>query len=212
MKNLLYTKKMEINGFDIYERIVQMIELRGFKQKEFLTSLGITRQNLARWKTGSLPSIDILYEIKQKLDVSIDWLLTGKNEQDGNEPAAQYKIVNRIDDRLENITHHRRWERDINFYNCIQDIVAPYELQDWLNGRQNIDVSKLRKIADRLGESVQYLITGSRISKAEYTNYYGPRESEDANFYRTFSCLNQDAKENIKHITSLYFKEQIEKK
>ena len=74
--------KEAINGYDIYERIVQMLAMRGLKQKDFLSSLGITRQNLARWKSGSLPSVDVLYEIKEKLQVSIDWLLTGKNEID----------------------------------------------------------------------------------------------------------------------------------
>ena len=203
---------MAINGYDIYERILQMLDMRGLKQKDFLSSLGLTRQNLARWKSGSLPSVDVLYEIKEKLQVSIDWLLTGKNEQDSTDPTSQYQIVNRIDDCLEHITGYKRWEDNIKFYNCIQDIVHPQELADWLYGRQVIDVSKIAKIADRLGESVQYLITGSKISKAEYSNYYGQKESEDADFYRTFSCLNQEAKDNIKHMASLYFKEQIEKK
>lgn len=200
---------MDINGTDIYNRIIQMLELRGIKNSEFYDKIGITRQNLSKWKAGSLPSVDVLYLIKEELHVSLDWLLTGKNEQDGLNPTEPYRIVDRIDGKLKEVTGLQDSNMS-GFYDSIKDIVKPYELIDWVEGRQNIDITKIAKIADRLGESVQYLITGTHISKAEYTEkYFGDRESEDANFYRTFSCLSIDKKETLKHIALLYFNEQI---
>ena len=205
----MYTKCMEINGTDIYKRIIQMIELRGIKTNDFYDKIGITRQNLSKWKAGSLPSADVLFLIKEELNVSLDWLLTGINEQDTLSPTEPYRIVDRIEDLLKKDSKlEGRWMP--GFYERIKDIVKPYELNDWRDHRQNIDITKITKIADRLGESVQYLITGAHISKAEYTEkYFGNKESEDANFYRTFSCLGKDKKEVLKHIATLYFNEQI---
>lgn len=201
---------MNISGTAIYNRIIQMLEVRGIKPNDFYKKTGITRQNLSKWKAGSLPSIDVLYAIKETLEISIEWLLTGERYQEGIDPTAPNKIVDRIDDSIKRSKQFQgNWET--GFYDCIKDIVKPYELNDWVQGFQNIDISKIKQIADRLGESVQYLITGSKISKAEYTNYYGNRESEDAGFYRIFSCLSIENKETLKHMAKLYFNEQINK-
>ncbi len=202
---------MDINGKGIYERIIEAIKIRGIKNIDLYKKLGITRQHLARWKNGSLPSIDILYAIKEELNVSLDWLITGKNEQDATDPAAPFQIVNRIDYYLEDKTKHKKWEE--NFYSSIAEIVKPYELEDWLNSRQVLDISKVVKIADKLGASVQYFITGSQISKSEYTEkYFGQRETEDANFYREFSCLDNERRKEAKHIINMLFNEQYGKK
>ena len=208
---MMYTKCMEINGTDIYKRIIQMIELRGIKTNDFYNKIGITRQNLSKWKAGSLPSADVLYSIKEELNVSLDWLLTGKNEQDALSPTEPYRIVDRIEALLkENSKLDGPWVP--GFYECIKDIVKPYELNDWIEHRQNVDITKIAKIADRLGESVQYIVTGSHISKAEYTEkYFGNKETEEANFYRTFSCLSKENKDTLKHLAELYFNEQIGK-
>ena len=203
---------MEINGPDIYQRIIKMLEIRGIKNNDFYYKIGITRQNLSKWKAGSLPSVDVLYLIKEELNVSLDWLLTGKNDQDALSPTEPYRIVDRIDAILKERTKLQGpWMS--GFYDCIKDIVEPYELIDWIEHRQDIDITKIAKIADRLGESVQYLITGSQISKAEYTEkYFGNKENEDADYYRTVSCLSIENKQVLKHIASLFFKEQIEQK
>lgn len=211
--NFVYNTYMVINGRDIYQRIVDMFELRNINKNEFYKKLGISRQHLAKWKAGSLPSVEILYAIKEELHVSLDWLLTGINNQDATDPAAPYKIVNRIDNYIEEKTGHKVWEENIDFYSSIKHIVHKQELSDWLYGRQQIDISKVVKIADILGESVQYFITGSYISSAEYTEKYsGQKESEEAEFYKEYSCLNPDNKETIKHMTNLLFHEQLEKK
>ena len=202
---------MNISGTAIYDRIVKMLEIRNVKANDFYKKVGITRQNLSKWKAGSLPSIDVLYSIKETLDVSLEWLLTGENNQDGLDPTASYRIVDRIDDTIKRTKKFQgNWEA--GFYDCIKDIVKPYELNDWVQGYNRIDISKVKQIADRLGESVQYIVTGSHISKAEYTEkYFGNKETEEANFYRTFSCLSKENKDTLKHLAELYFNEQIGK-
>jgi transcriptional regulator with XRE-family HTH domain len=55
-------------------------ELRGFDttQEEFADRLGISQSQLSKYERGvAAPPADILLRIKEKLRVSIDWLLTG---------------------------------------------------------------------------------------------------------------------------------------
>ena len=153
-----------------------------------------------------------MYKIKEELNISLDWLLTGKNEQDTTDPSAPFQIYKRIEDCLERKTNHKVWENDFDIFNDIEDIVHKQELSDWLYGRQNVNLSKVVKIANKLGESVQFLITGSYISKDEYTRkYIGSKETEDSDFYKQFSNLNPSNKETIKHMTGLLFNEQHNK-
>ena len=69
----------EVNGFEIYQRIELLIHKRSTVKKDFYKDVGITRQNLARWKSGSLPSADVIIKISEFFHVSTYWLLTGKD-------------------------------------------------------------------------------------------------------------------------------------
>jgi transcriptional regulator with XRE-family HTH domain len=57
-------------------------ELRGFDttQEEFANQLGISQSQLSKYERGvAAPPADVLLRIKEKLRVSIDWLLTGND-------------------------------------------------------------------------------------------------------------------------------------
>jgi transcriptional regulator with XRE-family HTH domain len=57
-------------------------ELRGFEmtQEEFANQLGISQSQLSKYERGvGAPTADVLLRIKEKLQVSIDWLLTGSD-------------------------------------------------------------------------------------------------------------------------------------
>lgn len=197
---------MEINGSDIYNRIVEIIQERKIKTSDFYNKIGITRQNFSKWKSGSIPSFDVLYLIKEELNVSWDWLLNGTSEQDTTDIAAPFKIVNRIDDLIEKKTNKKKYEA--NFHDCIKDIISENELSGWFTGRQNIDISKLSKIADKIETSVQYLITGYDISIAQAKSKRpGDEDSEYQNFYQIFSQLDEKSKNIIKDIAGLYYKD-----
>jgi transcriptional regulator with XRE-family HTH domain len=56
-------------------------ELRGFDltQGELAKELGISQSQLSKYERGVVaPPADILFFIKQRFQVSIDWLLTGE--------------------------------------------------------------------------------------------------------------------------------------
>ncbi|GIP54112.1 helix-turn-helix transcriptional regulator [Paenibacillus sp. Marseille-P2973] len=63
----------------IYDRIELLIKTKGLMKKEFCLELGISTGNLGDWKRGkSTPSTNKLIEISAYFDVSLDWLLTGR--------------------------------------------------------------------------------------------------------------------------------------
>lgn len=77
----------------IYDRIEWLIKTKGLTKKDFCLELGISTGNLGDWKRGkSTPSTNKLIEIAAYFDVSLDWLLTGKERQAGqvNERKETY--------------------------------------------------------------------------------------------------------------------------
>lgn len=66
----------------IYERIELLIKNAGMTKKAFCLELGISTGNLGDWKRGkSTPSTNKLIEIAAFFNVSLDWLMTGREKQ-----------------------------------------------------------------------------------------------------------------------------------
>jgi transcriptional regulator with XRE-family HTH domain len=56
--------------------------MRGMTKKLFCEQLGISTGNLGDWKRGkSTPSTNKLVEISSFFDVSLDWLILGKEQE-----------------------------------------------------------------------------------------------------------------------------------
>ena len=59
-------------------------ELRGFDltQEEFAKELGVSQSQLSKYERGvAAPPADILFLVKRRFRVSVDWLLTGEGER-----------------------------------------------------------------------------------------------------------------------------------
>lgn len=59
-------------------------ELRGFDltQEQFADELGISQSQLSKYERGlAAPAADVLFFVKKRFRVSIDWLLTGQDEK-----------------------------------------------------------------------------------------------------------------------------------
>jgi transcriptional regulator with XRE-family HTH domain len=59
-------------------------ELRGFDltQKEFAQELGVSQSQLSKYERGvAAPPADILFFVKKRFRVSVDWLLTGEGQR-----------------------------------------------------------------------------------------------------------------------------------
>ena len=58
--------------------------LRGFDltQEEFAKELGVSQSQLSKYERGvAAPPADILFFVKKRFRVSIDWLLTGEGQR-----------------------------------------------------------------------------------------------------------------------------------
>lgn len=63
----------------IYQRLEQLIADRGMTKKGFCEQLSISSGNFGDWKRGkSVPSTSKLIEIATFFDVSLDWLMMGR--------------------------------------------------------------------------------------------------------------------------------------
>lgn len=66
----------------IYERIELLIRKKKMTKKSFCEKLGISTGNLGDWKRGkSTPSTNKLIEIAAFFEVSLDWLMLGKEHK-----------------------------------------------------------------------------------------------------------------------------------
>ena len=71
----------EITGLAIVNRIDEKLKERGEKRKSVADAVGISLQPFTSWaKRGSIPGADTAYYIANYLNVSVEWLLTGKEE------------------------------------------------------------------------------------------------------------------------------------
>jgi transcriptional regulator with XRE-family HTH domain len=59
-------------------------ELRGFDltQEDFASELGVSQSQLSKYERGvAAPTAEILFFVKRRFHVSIDWLLTGEGRR-----------------------------------------------------------------------------------------------------------------------------------
>lgn len=93
---------MEISGIDFVNRIEVCIKSLTITRKEFCEKIQVIPSTMATWKTRNImPPIDTIYKIAKMLNVSIDWLVTGRNysEQDLNKKDNYVKslILSQLD-------------------------------------------------------------------------------------------------------------------
>ena len=93
---------MEISGIDFVKRIDMLLKEKNKTRKELCESLSILQGTMATWKTKDImPPIHTIYLIAKELNVSIDWLVTGRNysEQDSGKKDNYVKslILSQLD-------------------------------------------------------------------------------------------------------------------
>lgn len=69
------------DGLDLKALGRRIRELRGFDvtQEDFARELGVSQSQLSKYERGvAAPTADILFFVKKRFRVSLDWLLTGE--------------------------------------------------------------------------------------------------------------------------------------
>jgi len=79
----------DFENYSVNELIERIKTLTPLKDLE---SVGISQQAISNWKSrNSIPKADDLYKIAQKLDVSMEWLLTGHDRI--NDLTEQEQVI-----------------------------------------------------------------------------------------------------------------------
>ena len=73
-------KHYSTNQKDFYKNLLELINSSCISNRKFCRDLNFSRDNINRWKNGTTPSVQILLEIAQYFECSIDDLLTHENK------------------------------------------------------------------------------------------------------------------------------------
>ena len=65
-----------------YDNIYKICNEKGTTPTTVLKELGFSSGNVSKWKKGSVPNVDIAYQIAKHLGVSMDYLVTGQKTHD----------------------------------------------------------------------------------------------------------------------------------
>ena len=79
------------------ERLYQLRRERGLSQENLADLLGVTRQAVQKWESGaSRPDLDNLTALARQFDVSLDWLISGR-EPARPEPELRTTVIHHYD-------------------------------------------------------------------------------------------------------------------
>ena len=82
-------------------RVNQLLKKAKTTQRELANYLGIPQRTLENWiYRGNLPLINEGYRMAKFLNVSVDFLITGKEEKKQAEIAAIRSLLTRADEKL----------------------------------------------------------------------------------------------------------------
>ena len=72
---------MERVDLDLAKRFKFLRKLLGLSQKGFADKLGVSQKAISQWERGerAIPAV-LLKVLREKLNLNIDWFLTGKGE------------------------------------------------------------------------------------------------------------------------------------
>ena len=65
-----------------YDNLKKICKDQGTTPTAVLKELGLSTGNTGKWKNGSAPNSDIVYQIADHLGVSMDYLVTGQKTRD----------------------------------------------------------------------------------------------------------------------------------
>lgn len=153
-------------GIDFISRIDELLKEINLTRKDFAIQLNIPQTTMSSWKTNnSIPPLDTVELIAEKLNVSPTWLLFGNKYVASEDKTRGYfgriQVMHRLHtlllDRLnKNIGEIQNEEL---FDSVIGHIISYAKLHSWSKGRYNVDLCIFQQIASELNTSIQYLLT-----------------------------------------------------
>ena len=103
------------NGMLIVERIDNLLKKRNLNRVALAEAIGIKPQNISAWSVrGTVPAGDICLKIAEYLNVSVVWLISGREDGMSNEERwvlSQWKSLDAVQkDTVRTLLE--KWESD----------------------------------------------------------------------------------------------------
>ena len=103
------------NGMLIVERIDNLLKERNLNRVALAEAIGINPQNISAWSVrGTVPAGDICLKIAEYLNVSVVWLISGREDGMSNEERwvlSQWKSLDAVQkDTVRTLLE--KWESD----------------------------------------------------------------------------------------------------
>lgn len=74
-------------------RIGEIIKEKGMTHLQVAEAIGVSRQAVQKWATGTPPTLENLQKLAQALSVSVSDLLSGEDDHDAKDPAEERGFV-----------------------------------------------------------------------------------------------------------------------
>ena len=79
-------EELAISGVKFVNRIDSLLSVKGMTRKDLGKMLGLSSSTMGSWKSRNIfPPIETICKIADFFNVSIDWLVTGKNSKINSE-------------------------------------------------------------------------------------------------------------------------------
>lgn len=177
------------NGIEFVNRIDDILSENKISRKDFCESININTSTMATWKTRNvLPPVETIAKIAEKLNVSMEWLLTGSSYQVSDFERGKLSrktIRDRIYKTLkskQNIEGNADNEiAHMTFFTNLPEIKYS-TLVNWEKGYINLDSYIFEEIAYSLGVPLEYLLTGNVYNNSNPLTF---DNNADQNIYDT---------------------------
>ena len=192
-------------GIDFVSRIDELLKEINLTRKDFAVQLNIPQTTMSSWKTNnSVPPLETVELIAEKLNVSPSWLLFGDKYVAAEDRNRCYfgrtQIMHRIHCLLLDKTNKQFGEIENQqlFNSTIGHIVSYAKLSSWSKGRCNIDLCIFQQIASELNTSIQYLLTDiSAKIPGDFDPVLFNAARENANAVHCLYNLSEDKKKIV---------------
>lgn len=99
-----FSVNIYMSGLDFVSNIEKRLSELGIRKTQMLNTLNIPKSAMNNWATNNnIPRGDIVYSIAQYLNVSVEYLLTGKEQEIPQEVLNLAKDINSLRPAFQNV-------------------------------------------------------------------------------------------------------------
>ncbi len=86
-----------------YDTFINLCNQKGVKPTPLVVGMGLSSSNVSQWKKGSVPRPEVLKRFSDYFGVSVEYLLTGKEDKK-EQPTPESELNEELISRLISLT------------------------------------------------------------------------------------------------------------